>query len=105
MQKVTLSALAALVVSGAAYADTMTLYTDPATGQVFTAPAEGRVEMGDFIDAKTVYLENQALGSLDELKMVGTENIETIYFLNASQATLRWGAGHGRGAILIILRG
>ena len=63
MQKVTLSALAALVVSGAAYADTMTLYTDPATGQVFTAPAEGRVEMGDFIDAKTVYLENQAQDS------------------------------------------
>ncbi len=59
MQKVTLSALAALMVSSAVYADTMTLYTDPATGQVFTTPAEGRVEMGDFIDAKTVYLENQ----------------------------------------------
>jgi hypothetical protein len=45
MKKVTLSALAALMVSGAVYADTTTLYTDPATGQVFTAPAEGRVEL------------------------------------------------------------
>lgn len=63
MKKVTLSALAALMVSGAAYADTLTLYTDPTTGQVYTTPGEGRIEMGDFIDAKTVYLENQAQDS------------------------------------------
>ncbi len=59
MKKVTLSALAALMVSGLAYADTLTLYTDPKTGQVYTTPGEGRIEMGDFIDAKTVYMENQ----------------------------------------------
>ena len=63
MKKVTLSAMAALLVSGAAYADTLTLYTDTATGQVYTTPGEGRVEMGDFVDAKTVYLENQAQDS------------------------------------------
>ena len=63
MKKVTLSALAALMVSGAAYADTLTLYTDTKTGQVFTTPGEGRVEMGDFIDAKTAYMENQAQDS------------------------------------------
>ncbi|MDP3587477.1 MAG: hypothetical protein Q8R58_05440, partial [Sulfuricurvum sp.] len=54
MKKVTLSALAAVMLSGVVYADTMTLFSDPKTGQVFTTPAEGRVEMGDFIDAKTV---------------------------------------------------
>lgn len=54
MKKVVLSALAATIVSSAAYADTMTLFTDPKTGQVFTTPGEGRVEMGDFIDAKSV---------------------------------------------------
>ncbi|MCX6072842.1 MAG: hypothetical protein NTY39_00780 [Campylobacterales bacterium] len=32
----------------------MTLFSDPKTGQVFTTPAADRVEMGDFIDAKTV---------------------------------------------------
>ncbi len=53
MKNVALSALAAMTLGGAAYADTLTLYTDPATGQVFTKPAEGRVEMGDFVDAKT----------------------------------------------------
>ncbi len=54
MKKVALSALAAAMMSGVVYADTMTLYSDPKTGQVFTTPAEGRVEMGDFVDAKTV---------------------------------------------------
>ncbi|MDO9305827.1 MAG: hypothetical protein Q7T77_10890 [Sulfuricurvum sp.] len=54
MKKVTLSALAAVMLSGVAYADTMSLYSDPKTGQVFTTPAEGRVAMGDFVDAKTI---------------------------------------------------
>ena len=54
MKKVTLSALAAVMMSGVVYADTMTLFSDPKTGQVFTTPAEGRVEMGDFVDAKTI---------------------------------------------------
>ena len=54
MKKVALSALAAAMMSGAVYADTLTLYTDAKTGQVFTTGGEGRVEMGDFIDAKSV---------------------------------------------------
>ncbi|MCK9371963.1 MAG: hypothetical protein M0P91_02110 [Sulfuricurvum sp.] len=54
MKKVALSALAAAMVSGVVYADSMTLYSDPKTGQVFTAPGENRIEMGDFVDAKTV---------------------------------------------------
>jgi len=54
MKKVALSALAAVVISGVASADALTLYSDPKTGQVFTTPGEGRVEMGDFVDAKTV---------------------------------------------------
>jgi len=59
MTKIALSAIAALLASSALYADTLTLYTDPKTGQVFTTPGEGRIEMGDFIDAKTVYMESQ----------------------------------------------
>lgn len=63
MKKITLSAMAMLALSGAASANTLTLYTDTATGQVYTTPGEGRVEMGDFVDAKTVYTENQAQDS------------------------------------------
>ncbi|MDP3301998.1 MAG: porin [Sulfuricurvum sp.] len=54
MKKAVLSALAATIVTSAVYADTMTLFTDPKTGQVFTTPGDGRIEMGDFIDAKSV---------------------------------------------------
>ncbi|MDD4855528.1 MAG: hypothetical protein PHQ22_06590 [Sulfuricurvum sp.] len=54
MKKVTLSALAAVMMSGVVYADTMTLFSDPKTGQVFTTAGEGRVAMGDFIDAKSI---------------------------------------------------
>jgi hypothetical protein len=58
----TLSILTAIALS-ATSASALTLYTDPATGQVFTKAADGRVQMGDFIDAKTVYEENQAQDS------------------------------------------
>ena len=54
MKKVVLSALAATIVTSALYAESMTLFTDPKTGQVYTSAGEGRVEMGDFIDAKSV---------------------------------------------------
>jgi hypothetical protein len=63
MKKVALSALAAAMMSGVVYADTMTLYSDPKTGQVFTSPAEGRVEMGDFIDAKSVDMADREIES------------------------------------------
>lgn len=54
MKNLLFSAVAAAMIGGVANADTLTLYTDPKTGQVFTTPGEGRIEMGDFIDAKSV---------------------------------------------------
>lgn len=58
----TLSILTAIALS-ATSASALTLYTDPTTGQVYTQAGEGRIEMGDFVDAKTVYEENQAQDS------------------------------------------
>ncbi len=59
MKKVALSALAAAMISGVASADALTLYSDPKTGQVYTTPGEGRVEMGDFVSAKEVDIANR----------------------------------------------
>lgn len=59
MKKVVLSALAATIVTSAVYAEGMTLFSDPKTGQVFTTAGEGRVEMGDFISAKEVDIANR----------------------------------------------
>jgi len=50
-KKVVLSALAAMTLSSAAYAEAMTLYTDPVTGQIFTTEGEGREAMGTFVSA------------------------------------------------------
>jgi len=63
MKKVAFSALAAAMISGAVHADTMTLFTDPKTGQVFTTAGEGRVEMGDFVSAKEVDMQMRDLES------------------------------------------
>ena len=63
MKKVALSALAAAMISGVASADALTLYSDPKTGQVFTTPGENRVEMGDFVDAKTVDMADREIES------------------------------------------
>ncbi len=51
MKNVLLSTLTAVTLSGVAYAESMTLYTDPATGQVYTQSGEGREAMGDFVSA------------------------------------------------------
>ncbi len=54
MNKVVLSTLAALTLSTAASAEAMTLYTDPATGQVFTKNGEGREAMGEFVSKESI---------------------------------------------------
>ena len=52
MKKATLSALAAIAL-GTTSASALTLYQDPATGAVFTKAGEGRIKMGDFVEAKS----------------------------------------------------
>ncbi len=87
MKKVTLSALAAVVISGVASADAITLYTDPKTGQVYTTPAEGRVEMGDFISAKEVDMAQRETSSFiaeykeDDKKSVTSINSKSPKFI------------------------
>lgn len=53
MNKVVLSTLAALTLGTAASAEAMTLYTDPATGQVFTKEGDGREAMGEFVSKES----------------------------------------------------
>lgn len=83
MRKVVLSTLAAVTLSGVAYADAMTLYTDPTTGQVFTQGGEGRQEMGDFISAKEVYLQNQEQDSAAVKKEADDKSV--AWYSNASK--------------------
>jgi hypothetical protein len=59
MKITTLSILTTLALASTSLS-ALTLYQDPSTGQVFTKGGEGRLEMGDFVNAKTIYSENEA---------------------------------------------
>ena len=59
MKITTLSILTTLALASTSLS-ALTLYQDPSTGQVFTKGGEGRVAMGDFVEAKTAYSEGKA---------------------------------------------
>lgn len=49
-----------------------------------------------------VYLDGSRLGSTADLETVSTAEITSIRWLNAREATQRFGTGHSRGAILVV---
>jgi hypothetical protein len=51
-----------------------------------------------------VYVDNAPLGGIDLLTTVDAAKIKEVRFLNAIDATQRWGTGNPEGAILIITR-
>ncbi len=48
-----------------------------------------------------VYLDGVHLGGVDMLKTVSTPSIQYMRYINGTDATTRWGTGHGRGVIFI----
>ncbi|HEY3287879.1 MAG TPA: hypothetical protein VGJ96_12245 [Gemmatimonadaceae bacterium] len=48
-----------------------------------------------------VYLDGVHLGGAEMLKTVSTPAIQYIRYINGTDATTRWGTGHGRGVIFI----
>jgi hypothetical protein len=51
--------------------------------------------------AVQVYLDMQRLSGLDELKSMSPMNIQSVQYLDALQASARFGMDHGSGAILV----
>ena len=51
-----------------------------------------------------VYVDGTHLGTREALRNLWTDDIESIQFLDAGRATLRFGAGHENGAILVTRR-
>jgi len=76
MKKIALSTIAVLVLGTSLSA--LTLYSDPATGQVFTAPGEGRVKIGNFVEEKTVAKQNSSIAKIAEETEKQTKTIEKI---------------------------
>jgi hypothetical protein len=52
-----------------------------------------------------VYLDTQLLGGLDALSSIAAQNVQAIYRYDAAAASIRWGAGHQEGAILVVTKG
>lgn len=55
-------------------------------------------------DYPYVFLDGRPHGTLESLHQIGTEVIETIRFLSASDATTRFGTGYPAGIIEIVTR-
>jgi hypothetical protein len=48
-----------------------------------------------------VYLDNTEMGGVDILRTIPIDQVTTIRYLNASEASFRWGANHTGGVILV----
>jgi len=51
-----------------------------------------------------VYVDNVAYGDLATLTNVNASQVREIYFINSSDATIRWGTGHMGGVILVVTK-
>lgn len=51
-----------------------------------------------------VYVDNIALGGPESLKSIDVQSVQSVRFLNASEAQMRYGVGHMHGAIVVTTR-
>jgi hypothetical protein len=51
-----------------------------------------------------VYMDGTKVGEREALRSIRTDDIESIEFLDAGKAQLRFGVGHENGAILVTMR-
>ncbi len=57
---------------------------------------------GQFQEAEIqVYLDEQRLGTIDNLQRIEIAVVEYIRFVPPAEASARWGFGHGAGAIVV----
>ncbi|WP_200763763.1 hypothetical protein [Nitrosophilus alvini] len=83
MKKIVLSMAAAALTAGSLSAGAITLYQDKDTGAIYTKPGPNRVELGDFISAKEVYIQNETIKSKMAKALKGTtvkSKVKTLKF-------------------------
>lgn len=51
-----------------------------------------------------VYVDGSRYGTPQDLRNLNVENVASLRFLNAAQATNRYGTGHDHGAILVFTK-
>jgi hypothetical protein len=65
--------------------------------QVATANAQANGELA-------VYVDNNRMGSVDNLRQITVGSIAAVRYFSASEAQLRWGSGHPGGVIEVITK-
>ena len=55
-------------------------------------------------DPVVVYVDGARRGNISELRSLQRATLEQIRYINANDATLRWGTGHRSGAIEVTTR-
>jgi hypothetical protein len=70
----------------------------------FLRVRSGRTIQGGGPTGPIVYVDNIRSGGLDALRMIRAESVSEIRYINAADATTRFGTGHMAGAILVRLR-
>jgi hypothetical protein len=55
-------------------------------------------------NSPVVFVDGRPFGPMDSLHQIGTESIESIRFLSASDATTRFGTGYPAGIIEVVTR-
>lgn len=53
-------------------------------------------------DVLVVYLDNQRLGGVEELRRIVPSSVQTARYYDPITASARWGMDHGAGAIAIV---
>jgi hypothetical protein len=51
-----------------------------------------------------VYMDDIRLGDLASLRTIPAQQVREIRYISATEATTRWGTGHGSGAIQVIMK-
>jgi len=59
-----------------------------------------RPRMGE--STPMVYMRNQRYGGIEWLRMIRCENVYEIRYVNARDATTRWGMGHSAAVIEVV---
>lgn len=51
-----------------------------------------------------VYMDNAPMGTVGAMRGISVADVEQVEFMNANDATTRYGTGHDGGAILVLTR-
>ena len=69
-------------------------------GAMGAKPTGSSVSAGELL----VYMDNNRLGSADQLRQISASTVAALRYYSASEAQTKWGSGHAGGVIEVITK-